>query len=254
MKIGIFDSGVGGLTVLSTAMKIIPDAEYIYYADLDNVPYGTREKEDIRKMTYDAVEFLYGMRVEAVVIACNTATSTSVEHLRKSFNIPVIGMEPAVKPAIETSNTGKVIVMATELTLKEKKYKDLVSRLEGVSIVESLPMPELVEMAENFNFNHDDVERLFNMKLEKYKLEEYSAIVLGCTHFIYFKNVLERIVPGNISVIDGNLGTVNHLQKILQEKGSGIKSCGSIEYYVSGRKAVQGEFEKYLIYLKENNI
>lgn len=254
MKIGIFDSGVGGLTVLSTAMKIIPDAEYIYYADLDNVPYGTKEKEDVRKRTYDAVEFLYGMGVEAVVIACNTATSTSVEYLRKSFNIPVIGMEPAVKPAIETSNTGKVIVMATELTLKEKKYKDLVSRLEGVSIVESLPMPELVEMAENFNFNHDDVERLLNRKLEKYNLEEYSAIVLGCTHFIYFKNVLERIVPGNISVIDGNLGTVNHLQKTLQEKGNCIKSCGSIEYYVSGRKAVHGEFQKYLSYLKENNI
>ena len=123
MRIGIFDSGVGGLTVLNTAMKMIPHAQYIYYADLDNVPYGTRDKGDVRKLTHNAIEFLYDMGVDAVVIACNTATSTSVEHLRKSFDIPVIGMEPAVKPAIENTDTGKVMVMATELTLKEKKFK-----------------------------------------------------------------------------------------------------------------------------------
>ncbi|SHI99857.1 glutamate racemase [Dethiosulfatibacter aminovorans DSM 17477] len=254
MKIGIFDSGVGGLTVLNTAMEMIPHAEYIYYADLDNVPYGTRDKDQVRKMTHEAITFLHDMGVDAVVIACNTATSTSVEFLRKSFDLPLIGMEPAVKPAIENSDEGKVIVMATELTLKEKKFKNLVSRLEGDGIVVSLPMPELVHMAEDFNFNHEDAVKLFRNKLEKYNLEEFSAIVLGCTHFVYFKNILEKMVPENISVIDGNLGTISHLIKILKENDKYVESVGSVEYYVSGRKAVPEQFEKYLAYLKENNI
>lgn len=254
MKIGIFDSGVGGLTVLYTALKMIPNAEYIYYADLDNVPYGTRDKVQVRKMTHKAVQFLYDMGVDAVVIACNTATSTSVEFLRKSFEIPVIGMEPAVKPALENTDEGKVIVMATELTLKEKKYKNLVSRLEGDSMVVSLPMPELVHMAENFNFDNKDAVKLFKCKLEKYNLEEFSAIVLGCTHFVYFKNILKKMVPENISVIDGNYGTISHLNKTLKENNKYRESDGSVKYYISGRKANPGKFEKYMVYLNENNI
>jgi glutamate racemase len=254
MKIGIFDSGVGGLTVLNTAMKIIPDAEYIYYADLDNVPYGTREKDEVRNLTYEAVEFLRGKGAEAVVIACNTATSTSVEKLRKSFDMPIIGMEPAIKPAIENSDRRKVLVMATELTLKEEKFKNLVSRLNGDNIIEALPMPELVEKAENFDFNHENIESLFKRKLENYDLDEFSAIVLGCTHFIYFKNVLEKLVNEGISVIDGNIGTVNHLLRTIKEHDIYEKTCGSVEYYISGRKAEDRNFVKYLNHLNKNNI
>jgi len=239
MKIGIFDSGVGGLTVLNTAMKIIPDAEYIYYADLDNVPYGTREKDEVRNLTYEAVEFLRGKGAEAVVIACNTATSTSVEKLRKSFDMPIIGMEPAIKPAIENS---------------EEKFQNLVSRLNGDNIIEALPMPELVEKAENFDFNHENIESLFKRKLENYDLDEFSAIVLGCTHFIYFKNVLEKIVNEGISVIDGNIGTVNHLLRTIKEHDIYEKTCGSVEYYISGRKAEDRNFVKYLNHLNKNNI
>lgn len=254
MKIGVFDSGVGGLTVLNLAIKIIPDAEYIYYADLDNVPYGNKTREEVKRLSFKAIKFLYEMGADAVIIACNTATSTAVNYLRENFDIPIIGMEPALKPAIENSTTGRVIVMATELTLKEEKFRNLVGKLEGENLVDSLPMSELVSMAENYDFSSGCAEDLFRMKLSEFNLEKYSSIVLGCTHFIYFRNILEKIIPINISIIDGNKGTVKHLQKILRDNDKYTKSFRSVRYYVSGRLEVQGEFEKYMNYLNENNI
>ena len=118
MKIGIFDSGIGGLTVLAEALKEIPKGEFIYFADTGNVPYGTKSKEEVKDLVLRAGEFLYSKKIDALVVACNTATSIGIEELRKKYNVPIIGMEPAVKLALNKEDNKKVLVMSTDLTLK----------------------------------------------------------------------------------------------------------------------------------------
>ena len=129
--IGIFDSGIGGLTVLKKIIQVLPNEKYIYYADIDNVPYGTKPKEDVKKYIKDAIDFFISKNVKAIVIACNTATSIAVKELRNKYTIPIIGIEPAAKPAVENRGSKKVLIMATPTTIKEEKLKYLLNRLKA---------------------------------------------------------------------------------------------------------------------------
>ena len=124
--IGFFDSGVGGLSVMREAISIMPNENYIYFGDSKNAPYGTKSLEEVRKLTFDAVEFLLMKNVKAIVIACNTATSAAIEELRNKYTyIPIIGIEPAIKPAVNLNKEGNIIVMATPMTLEKINLKNL---------------------------------------------------------------------------------------------------------------------------------
>jgi len=249
MKIGFFDSGIGGLTVLHEALKILPNESYIYYADSDNVPYGNKSKDEIKKYVFEAVNFLAKKDLKALVIACNTATSVAIEDLRKSFQFPIIGMEPAVKPAINLNNNKRILVFATELTLKETKFSNLVNQLDKAQKIDFIPLQELVIHAENFNFDKKIIKNYLKEKFSKITLQDYGTIVLGCTHFPYFKNDISELVPEDIQIIDGNKGTVNHLKNILGENiGEGK---GNIEFYQSGRWVEKEKFIKYFDRMKE---
>ena len=116
--IGVFDSGIGGLTVLKKIIEILPNENYIYYADTDNVPYGTKPKDEVKKYINDAVDFLISKKVKAIVIACNTATAIAAEELRKKYDIPIIGIEPAAKPAVQNRGEKRVLIMATPTTIR----------------------------------------------------------------------------------------------------------------------------------------
>ena len=257
MKVAIFDSGVGGLTVLRTAMQQMPDIEYFYYADLDNVPYGNKDKEMVNKLTFHAADQIIDMGVDAIVLACNTATSISADLLRKRYDLPIIGMEPAVKPAVMNSSGKRVLVLATELTIKESKLKNLIDRLEASDKVDLMPMSELVDLAEEMDFEGDRVQSLLNKKFNGIDLSVYKTVVLGCTHFIYYRKIIEKHFNYLIDVIDGNLGTVNHLERTLiglgykKERG---KSKKSVKYYVSGKRVASSTFEGYMAYLEKHNI
>lgn len=253
MKVAIFDSGVGGLTVLYSAMKQMPYNEYIYYADLDNVPYGNKDKEMVNSLTFKAVEQIYDLGVDAIVLACNTATSISADLLRNKYDIPIVGMEPAVKPAVMNSFGKRVLVLATELTLKESKLRNLIDRLEATDKVDLLPMSELVDFAEAMLFDGDRVRELLDKKFRHIDLSVYKTLVLGCTHFIYFKKTIEKYFNYSMNVIDGNQGTVNHLEKILNsiDKTNNTQNeKKSVQYYVSGRKAKSKIFDGYMEYLE----
>jgi glutamate racemase len=253
MKVAIFDSGVGGLTVLYSAMKQMPYNDYIYYADLDNVPYGNKDKEMVNRLTSRAVEQIYDLGVDAIVLACNTATSISADLLRGKYDIPIIGMEPAVKPALMNSFGKRVLVLATELTLKESKLRDLINRLEATDKVDLLPMSELVDFAEEMVFDGELVKDLLDRKFKHIDLSAYKTVVLGCTHFIYFKKTIEKYFNYSMDVIDGNLGTVNHLEKILQgidKKNNSSHERKPIRFYISGKKAKASVFEGYMNYLE----
>ena len=247
--IGFFDSGIGGLTVLHEALRILPDERYLYYSDGDNAPYGVRPKEEVRELALRAAEFIANQGVKALVVACNTATSVAIETMRTAFDFPVIGMEPAVKPAVMSGGRKRVLVFATELTLKEEKFKNLVARVDTNQVVDYLPLQELVMYAERFEFDEQKTTAYLRQKLHDIDLSRYGAVVLGCTHFIFFKKTMERVLPPEIQIIDGNAGTVNNLKNKLD--GHLYSGPGELSYYLSGKSMPPAHFERFLQYLEK---
>lgn len=246
MRIGIFDSGVGGLTVLNEALKIMPNEDYIYFADTYNVPYGTKSKNEVKSLIFDIAEFFKLKDIDALLIACNTATSIGVSELRKKYTFPIIGMEPAVKFALDNNKEKRVLVFATSLTLKEEKYSNLIKKVDHESRVDSLALPKLVEFAESYTFDKDIVLQYLNNVLALYDMSKYSSIVLGCTHFIYFRNLIKEVVPSEVSIVDGNYGTVKHLKNILGNEQETNKT-GTVQYYQSTKKGIiKADFNKYM--------
>lgn len=243
MKIGIFDSGIGGLTVLHEAIKLMPNQDYIYYADTANVPYGTKPKELVRGYIIQAAEFIAEMGADVIVIACNTATSVAIETLRERFDIPILGMEPAVKPAVEKniSTSKRVLVTATPLAIKEEKLKNLITRVDNEDIVDLIALPGLVEFAERLCFDEKSVLDYLTETLSCVDLNNYGTIVLGCTHFPYYKKIFKKLVPNETDFIDGSYGTVRHLKSILLRMENYSSGTGKIEFYNSGIKAIKSE-------------
>lgn len=218
MKIVFFDSGVGGLTVLHEARRKLPAESYLYYADTKNVPYGIHTKEEVFGFVGACIDdILRTDDVRAIVIACNTATSAAIDDLRKRYQFPVIGMEPAVKPALQlVRDSGtKVLVTATPLTLKEHKFQKLLGTLEAQGRVDPLGLPGLVRFAEEGVFDGPEVHRYLQEQLSRFDMQQYGAIVLGCTHFVFFKQAIGAIVPDHVKLMDGNAGTVNQLIRVL---------------------------------------
>lgn len=250
--IGFFDSGIGGLTVLQEALRLLPDERYIYYSDGDNAPYGVRPKEEVRQLALRAAEFIAGQGVKALVVACNTATSVAIEAMRSAFDFPVIGMEPAVKPAVMSGGRKRVLVFATELTLKEEKFKNLVARVDTNQVVDYLPLQELVMYAERFEFEEQKISDYLRQKLQDIDLSKYGAVVLGCTHFIFFKKTMERVLPPEIQIIDGNLGTVKNLKNKLGERLHA--GPGAVSYFLSDKPMPPVHFERFLHYLEKQEL
>ncbi len=247
MSIGVFDSGIGGLTVLKEAIRLLPHEDYLYYADTKHVPYGTKPKEEVRGYIFDAVDFIASQGVEALVVACNTATSIAISDLRKRYSFPIIGMEPAVKPAVEKVDDRRVLVLATPITVREKKLHDLVEKLDSEDIVDLHALPGLVEFAEKFVFDEETVIPYLLDEFSRYDLNEYGAVVLGCTHFVFYRKHFEIILPQGVDIIDGNLGTVSRLKNLLENRGLSIDGKGKIEFYCSGEKEIDdSKYRRYL--------
>ena len=215
MKIGIFDSGIGGLSVLHEAYHHLPGQEFIFYADVDHVPYGLKTPQQITEYAIDNTEFLIDKGAEALVVACNTATSVAIEELRRRFDIPILGMEPAVKPAVEETSQKRVMVIATPVTIREDKLKDLLHRVDEGHRVDLLAMPRLVEFAEKEVFDTEEVRGYIRQQFANFDLDNYSALVLGCTHFNYFKPLYREFFGKDTLLIDGNYGTIHHLADVL---------------------------------------
>ena len=218
MKIAFFDSGIGGLSVLAEALRRFSGAEFLYFADEDHVPYGTKSRAEIMRLSLDAVGFLVSRGADAVVVACNTATSAAISELRGAFSVPVIGMEPAVKLAADSFGARPTLLIATPLTIAGEKLARLVGRLECETW--SLPLPRLVEFAQDLEFDSPTVRAYLRKELGKFELERLGSLVLGCTHFNYFKDVLREILPPYVRIIDGIDGTLNRLAS---ELGGGLK-------------------------------
>lgn len=261
VRIGFLDSGIGGITVLHQSLKFLPNEDYIFYADTLHVPYGEKPKEEVKQYIFDAVDFIANQDVKALVIACNTATSIAVEDLRKKYDFPILGIEPAVKPAVQNSEEKrkKVLVLATKLTLKEEKFQNLVKSIDNHDIVESLPLPGLVQFAEEFEFSEDKVLPYLRQQLSIFDLKQFGTIVLGCTHFPYFKSSLQKLLDEDVDIIDGSVGTAKNLKRILEENDQMNNGTGNISFFKSGDKVEDettlSNYKKLLTLLdKENSL
>lgn len=224
MRIVFFDSGVGGLTVLREAVRRAPYESYLYYADTQNVPYGIHTKEEVYGFVVDCIDDIRRKHeVKAVVVACNTATSAAVDELRKRYAFPVIGMEPAVKPALQSVRESgrRVLVTATPLTLKEEKFRQLVRRLGAPNRVDTLGLPGLVELAERGVFGGPEALAYLREQFAPFELERYGAIVLGCTHFVFFRETIRAALPPHVQLLDGNAGTVKQMMRVLELETGG---------------------------------
>ena len=212
--IGIFDSGMGGLTVLADAMKMLPNESFVYYGDFKNAPYGIKTKAQVIALSENICEILINKyHVKAIVIACNTATSAAIINLRKKYTIPIIGIEPAVKPAIQLNNGKKIAVMATEMTLKERKFNQLMNKFENKNRIIKIPCSALVERIETVDFDQLAIDQIINDCI--ISIETIESIVLGCTHFVFIKDYLDDKYNGQIKIFDGNLGTIKNLKNRL---------------------------------------
>lgn len=236
LKIGIFDSGIGGLSVLHEAFLLLPKEEYLYFADEEHAPYGIRKKEEIIGYVDEAVDFMLKKEVKAIVIACNTATSVAIGYLREKYKIPILGMEPAVKPAVRRNRGKRIMVIATPVTVREEKLKNLLTAVDGNHIVDLLALPKLVPFAEKGEFETEELRQYLRGEFSRYRLEDYSALVLGCTHFNYFKDTFRKMFPADADLIDGCAGTIRYLAEVLREKGILENGGLKVEYYFSKRK------------------
>ena len=255
MKVAFFDSGIGGLSVLHHAMKILPNEEFIFFADEDNVPYGTKTHEEILKLVDAAFNFLTAQNVGAIVVACNTATSVAVRKMREKYSLPIVGMEPAIKVALDMFPQKKVLVTATEITVRGEKIHKLINRLDAEKFVKLRALQKLVDFAERQEFNSADVEKYLREKFSAYDFKNFSSIVLGCTHFNYFKDTMKKILPAHIKFLDGNAGTLNQLVRLAKLNIGESKKNLPVEYFYSGRRVTSPKeltrLENYLRRLDE---
>ena len=247
MKIGIFDSGIGGLSLLHQAMITLPEVDYVFYADVDNVPYGEKTNEQIREYVDRAVGFLVDKGCEAVVLACNTATSAAITYLRNKYQLPIIGIEPAVKPACQHNRDKRIMVVATPVTAAGVKLKNLIMKYDINHKVDVVALPKLVRFAQKDEFNSVNVMNYLNNEFAGYNFNDYSELVLGCTHFNYFKDSFAKLFPSDIEIIDGNTGVSNNLKNTLIKNGiienTHNEIRGKVEYFYSGR-AVDNKDER----------
>ena len=220
LPIGFMDSGLGGLSVLREALRIMPYDDFIYYGDSKNAPYGVKDQETIRRLTFDVVEMLLDRGIKGLAIACNTATSAAVAKLRILYpDLPIVGIEPAVKPAVEQNYGGRILVMATPMTIRQEKFHRLLDRYRNGAEVVPVPCAGLMEFVEHGELDGDTLEAYFEEHLTPYLTENTETIVLGCTHYPFLRSYLRKFLGDRkVSLIDGSLGTAAELRRRLLER------------------------------------
>ena len=216
--IAVFDSGVGGISVLRHLRQLMPGERYLYFGDSANAPYGSRTTQEVRALTLAAVEkLLEAYRIKALVIACNTATAAAVKNVREKYpELIVVGIEPALKVAADHFPGGRVGVMATEVTLREEKFDTLLHRFDESCSVAKIPAPGLVELIEHGKGDSEEAEALLNTILTPYR-DTLDALVLGCTHYPFAARAISGILGGHVTLLDGGEGTARETRRRLEQ-------------------------------------
>ncbi len=234
LKIGVFDSGLGGLTIVQAISQIVQNAEIYYVADTLNAPYGDKTPHQILQYSIDITNHLITNHdIDTLIVACNTATSWSISHLRELYpSLIIIGTEPGIKPAIEVSSSGKIGVLATLATLKGEKYQRLADRLSVDRDIEIYQQacPSLVEQIEKGDIESEQTRKLLEDWLKPMSDSGVDTVVLGCTHYPLIAHIIEDIMPKGINIIDTREAISKHLLYLSTKRGH-INS-GKLDIYI----------------------
>lgn len=216
--IAVLDSGVGGISVLRELTKLMPNERFLYFGDSANAPYGTRATEQIRALTEAAAEKLMARGIKALVVACNTATAAAIAHLRAKYpDFIIVGIEPAIKPAVLQFSEGSIGVMATPVTLREEKLKKLIAKYPHPDL-RMIPAPGLVELVEAGLADSPQMDSFLTPLLEPYA-GVLDALVLGCTHYPFVIPAIRRILGEKTVLFDGGAGTARETRRRLEQAG-----------------------------------
>ena len=250
INIGVFDSGIGGLWILKYLKEKLPEYNYIYFGDQAHVPYGLRSQEEIKKFSGEITQFLLDKECQLIVVACNTASGASLKYLREKFpHVPFVGMEPAVKPAVEATHTGKVGVLATPATFEGELYNSVVERFAHDAELFESTCVGLVEQIEKGDLDTPKTKKILEDALAPMKEKNIDTVVLGCTHFPFVIPIVEKIMGENVKVIDPTPAIVRQVGRILDENDlvNEIADKGTTEIFTSGNpKEVEIIIQKLL--------
>ena len=226
--IAVFDSGVGGISVLRQLVRQMPGEKYLYFGDSANAPYGTRSTEEIRQLVLNVAEHLLKKGIKALVVACNTATSAAIDLLRRTYpDLIIVGIEPAVKLAANRFPNGTIGVMATPVTLREEKFNHLMHQFEDSCTILKLPVPGLPELIEEGKGNAPETDDLLLQILGPWR-GKLDAVVLGCTHYPFASQAIRRVLGERADLIDGGEGTARETRRRLQEAGLLLDGTGEV--------------------------
>lgn len=235
--VGMLDSGLGGISVLAQALRDLPGEDYVYFGDTAHIPYGDKEPQEVLRLTRLGVDRLLAHGCKAIVIACNTATSVAAQQLRSELSLPVIGIEPALKPASLLPGDGQILVLATQVTLRLPKFQALMS-LYGDHAT-PVPCSGLMECVEDGQLEGERVQTLLASLLTPYLNQPIKAVVLGCTHYPFLRKAIASFLPPGTPLVDGNAGTVRQLGRRLKEENllaPGDKPGGSVTFLSSSEE------------------
>ena len=245
-RIAVFDSGVGGISVLRELVRLMPEENYLYFGDSANAPYGNRPTDQVRQLTLDAAGMLLDRDVKALVIACNTATAAAIEQLRLAYpDTIIIGIEPALKVAVDRFPVGRIGVMATQVTLREEKFAHLLERFPDVGI-DLIPAPGLVALIEAGKTDGAETEALLQNILGPYR-GKLDALVLGCTHYPFVKNAIAKILSDTTVLLDGGEGTARQTRRCLDQAGLLRSGEGSVQIENSSHDAALLQLAAHLL-------
>lgn len=227
--IAVFDSGVGGISVLRHLLKQLPGERFVYFGDSANAPYGSRSTEEVRSLTLSAVDMLLSAYpLKALVIACNTATAAAVRDVRAAHpELIVVGIEPALKVAADHFPGGRVGVLATEVTLREEKFDTLLHRFDEDVTIYKIPAPGLVELVEAGKVDTPETEALLRKVFAPYQ-GKLDAVVLGCTHYPFARAAISRVLGNHVVLLDGGEGTARETRRRLELAGILEKGRGEV--------------------------
>ena len=238
--IGIFDSGLGGLTVVREIQKALPSEDIVYFGDTARVPYGTKSKETVTRFSKENVSFLLKFKVKLVVVACNTASSLSLGALVKSFDLPIIGViEPGVNRAVDTARNGAVGVIGTRSTIQSGTYQNLLKKsMPGIKIV-SRPCPLFVPLVEEGWLNNGVTFSIVKEYLSDFKNQKVKTLILGCTHYPLLKPIIKKFMGRDVKLIDSAHETAKMVKEVLSKKGllSDKKGLSNYRYFVTDEPA-----------------
>lgn len=242
--IGVFDSGLGGLSVWKEIRQVLPHESMLYYADSANCPYGTRSAEEIIALSDKIVQYLISKGAKAIVVACNTATSAAIGYLRGHYNVPFIGMEPAIKPAAHNTQTGNIGVLATQGTLESDKFHNTRQRFASHVKVFTQVGYGLVEAVENQVIDSPETQQLLQKYLGFMLANQVDQIVLGCTHYPFLLPQMQEIVGEKAHFINPAIAVARHTKTVLEQHNllNDSQNLPTYSFETSGNQTTLLEF------------